>query len=320
MSRSQLVVAVAYDRLCTFEFGCTTEFFALDRPELDVPWYRFDVCSADSGELRATGGIRVLARKGLKRLDQADMIVIPGWRSPDDPPPPVLIKKLRNAYARGARICSICSGAFVLAAAGILDGKRATTHWRYVEKLSMRYPEIHVEPQALYVDEGQVLTSAGSAAGLDMFLHIVRRDFGSAVANSVAQRLVIPPHRDGGQAQFLPRPLPSDERGRLGMVMHHVQTNLGKQHTVAALARIASMSSRTLQRQFVETVGLSPMEWVTRQRIGLAKDLLETTDLSLGSIVLQTGFGSIESFRRHFRRLAGTSPSVYRARFCHAPT
>jgi AraC family transcriptional regulator, transcriptional activator FtrA len=319
MSRSHLVVAVAYDRLCTFEFGCTTEFFALDRPELDVPWYRFDVCSVDSGELRATGGVRVLARKGLKRLDQADTIVIPGWRSPDEPPPPVLIKKLRSAYARGTRICSICSGAFVLAAAGILDGKRATTHWRYVEQLSTRYPEIHVEPQALYVDEGQVLTSAGSAAGLDMFLHIVRRDFGSAVANSVAQRLVIPPHRDGGQAQFLPRPLPSDGRGRLGMVMQHVQTNLAQRHTVAALARIASMSPRTLQRQFVETVGLSPIEWVTRQRIGLAKDLLETTDVSLDSVVLQTGFGSIESFRRHFKRHAGTNPSVYRARFCRTP-
>lgn len=317
MSRSapHLVVAVIYDRLCTFEFGCTTEFFALERPELNVPWYKFDVCSVEKGDLRAAGGIQVRARKGLGSLDRADTVVIPGWRDPDEPPPRALLKKIRNAYERGARICSICSGVFILAEAGILDGRRATTHWRYVDRLATRYPAITVEPQSLYVDEGQVLTSAGSAAGLDMFLHLVRRDFGAAVANTVAQRLVIPPHRDGGQAQYLPRPVPPDERGRLGRLMQYIQTNLASSHTVAGLARRASMSPRTLQRQFKETVGLSPLEWVVMQRIALAKELLETSSVSVSRIVAQTGFGSVESFRRQFRRIAGTSPSAYRAQF-----
>jgi AraC family transcriptional activator FtrA len=310
-----LVVAVIYDNLCTFEFGCTTEFFALERPELNVPWYRFDVCSADKGELRAAGGVSVRAQKGLKRLDQADTIVIPGWRDADESPTPALVRKVEKAYARGARICSICSGVFVLAAAGILDGKRATTHWRYVEKLASRYPSITVEPRSLYVDEGQVLTSAGSAAGLDMFLHLVRRDFGAAVANSVAQRLVIPAHRAGGQAQYLPRPVPLDDRDRLGAVMQHVRSNLAAAHPLSALAQRASMSPRTLQRQFKGSVGMSPHEWVTRERVAAAKDLLECSTAPLGDIATRVGFESIESFRRHFRRLAGTSPSSYRAQF-----
>jgi AraC family transcriptional activator FtrA len=313
-----LVVAVAYDRLCTFEFGCTTEFFALERPELDVPWYRFDVCSVDRGPLHATGGIMVEIRKGLGRLDSADTIVIPGWRDLDERPSVALIRKLQRAYARGARLCSICSGVFVLAAAGVLDGKRATTHWRYVSKLAEMYPEIDVDPQALYVDEGQILTSAGSAAGLDMFLHLVRRDFGAAVANSVAQRLVIPAHRDGGQAQYLPRPVPSDTRGRLGTLMDHVRSHPARRHSVSNLARKASMSPRTLQRHFRATVGLTPLEWVTRERIGIAKDLLECSDRPLADIASQVGFNSIESFRLQFRRIVGTSPSAYRSQFSQA--
>lgn len=310
-----LVVAVVYDRLCTFEFGCTTEFFALERPELAVPWYQFAVCSADKGVLRAAGGIQVRVRKGLKTLDRADTIVIPGWRDADEQPSQTLLNKLRSAYTRGARICSICSGAFVLAEAGLLDGRRATTHWRYVDKLATRYPSIKIEPQSLYVDEGQILTSAGSAAGLDMFLHLVRLDFGAAVANSVAQRLVIPSHRDGGQAQYLPRPVPLDGRGRLGRLMQYVQANLDSPHTVSDLAGWASMSPRTLQRQFRDSVGLSPLEWVTRQRIALAKDLLEASNAPISEIVTQTGFNSVESFRRQFRRIAGTSPSAYRTQF-----
>lgn len=310
-----LVVAVAYDRLCTFEFGCTTEFFALERPELDVPWYQFDVCSVDRGPLRATGGVTITVGKGLKRLEQADTIVIPGWRNADEPPPAALLRKLADAYARGARLCSICSGVFVLAAAGLLDGKRATTHWRYVEKLARMYPDTTVEPRALYVDEGQILTSAGSAAGIDMFLHLVRRDFGARVANTVAQRLVVPLHREGGQAQFLPRPVQSDDRGRLGRVMEHVRAHPALRHSVAALARRASMSPRTLQRQFRDSVGLSPLEWITRERVGIAKELLESSDAPLGTIAHRVGFGSIESFRRQFRRIVGTCPSSYRVQF-----
>ena len=209
------VVAVAYDGLCTFEFGCVVELFALERPELSVDWYDFAVCSAERGALRAAGGIEVRVPNSLALLDQADTIVIPGWRDADEIPPPALLRRIRVAYERGARLCTICSGVFVLAAAGVLEGKTVTTHWRYAERLARRYPGITVQPNALYIDSGQVLTSAGSAAGLDMLVHLVRRDYGAKVANQVAQRLVIPPHREGGQAQYLPRPIPTDERNRL---------------------------------------------------------------------------------------------------------
>ena len=207
MPRPHLVVAIAYDRLCTFEFGCVVELFALPRPELDVRWYEFAVCAAERGPLRAAGGITVTAPNSLKLLDRADTIIMPGWRDANEPPPPELLQRIRAARDRGARLCSICSGVFVLAAAGVLDGKRVTTHWRYAELLGQRYPSVRVEPNALYIDQGQVLTSAGSAAGLDMLLHLVRRDHGPKVANQVAQRLVIPPHRDGDQAQYVPRPV-----------------------------------------------------------------------------------------------------------------
>src|SRR6201997_5178877 len=227
---SHRVVAVAYDRLCTFEFGCAVELFALPRPELPVKWYEFAVCAAERAPLRAAGGIELRVRHSLRLLDSADTIVIPGWRDPDETPPPALCAKLRVALARGARLCSICSGVFVLAAAGVLDGRRATTHWRYAAQLAARYPRVLVEPNALYVDEGQVLTSAGSAAGLDMLLHLVRRDFGAKIANQVAQRLVVAPHREGGQAQFVPRPVASDERGRLARLLDWVRAHPALPH------------------------------------------------------------------------------------------
>ena len=314
-TRDHLVVAVAYDGLCTFEFGCTAELFALQRPELGVPWYRFEVCAAERTPIRAAGGIHVLVANSLSLLDRADTIVIPGWRDADEPPSAALLRRIRAAHARGARLCSICSGVFVLAAAGILEGKRVTTHWRYADKLAQRYPEVTVEPNALYIDEGQILTSAGSAAGLDMLLHLVRRDYGPRVANMVAQRLVIPPHREGGQAQYLPRPLGLDERGRLSKLMDWVRANPKGEYSVAALARRASMSARTLQRQFRETVGLAPGEWLVRERIGIAKDLLQTSSAPLTRVAHEVGFRSQESFRRHFRRVTGTSPAAYRKQF-----
>jgi AraC family transcriptional activator FtrA len=309
------VVALAYDRLCTFEFGCVVEVFALPRPELAVPWYDFAVCSADRGPLRAAGGIQVAVPHRLRLLDTADTIVIPGWPDPDETPPPQVLGKLRRAYERGARLASICSGVFVLAAAGLLDGRRVTTHWRYVARLAARYSRIHVEPNALYVDEGQVLTSAGSAAGLDMLLHLVRRDHGAKIANQVAQRLVIAPHRDGGQAQFVPRPLPADERGRLGRLMEFVRAHLNDPHTLESLARRAAMSTRTLQREFSAATGLAPYEWIIRERIERAKELLETTRLRAQGVAARVGMGSAESLRHHFRRRVGTTPAQYRSRF-----
>jgi AraC family transcriptional activator FtrA len=314
--KDHLVAALVYDRLCTFEFGCVTELFALERPELGVEWYRFAVCAVEPGPIRAAGGISVAAPHTLRMLDRASTIVVPGWRDPDERPPEPLLKKIRAAVGRGARVCSICSGVFVLAAAGVLDGKTVTTHWRYADKLQERYPQLRVKPDALYVDEGQVITSAGSAAGLDMLLHLVRRDYGSAIANRVAQRLVVPPHREGGQAQFVPRPMPQDESGRLARLMDYVRANPAREHTLASLAGQAAMSPRTLQRQFRDATGMAPYEWLIRERVAVARDLLESpADLPMSRVAELAGFGSEESLRRHFRRIALTSPGAYRKKF-----
>jgi AraC family transcriptional activator FtrA len=313
--KRHMVAAVAYEGLCTFEFGCTVELFALPRPELGVRWYDFEVCASEKGAVRALGGISVSVPHSLRRLDLADTIVIPGWRDAHEAPPDSLTLRLRKAYERGARLCSICSGVFVLAAAGILDGKRAATHWRYADLLAQKYPRIQVEPDALYVDEGQVLTSAGSAAGLDMLIHLVRNDFGAKVANQVARRLVIPPHRPGGQSQFVARPVPKDERGRLAKLQHWLRAHLDEKHSIAGMAARASMSPRTLQREFQAATGESAFAWLVRERIEYARELLEQQTIPLRGIAEQVGIGSPESFRHHFRKQVGTSPSEYRARF-----
>ena len=310
---NHLVVALAYDRLCTFEFGCVVELFALERPELGVDWYRFAVCASEPGPVRAAGGITVAAPYRLATLDRADTIVIPGWRDPDELPPEPLLKKLRAAHRRGARLCSICSGVFVLAAAGVLDGLTVTTHWRYAERLQARYPALRVNPDALYVDEGQIVTSAGSAAGLDMLLHLVRRDHGGAIANRVAQRLVLPPHRDGGQAQFVPRPVAPGGPDRLAKLIDWMRAHAAEPHTLASLAAQAAMSTRTLQRQFSDATGMSPLAWLIRERVNVAKDMLEAQPaLPLAQVAARAGFGSEESLRRHCRRVAATSPAAYR--------
>ncbi|MFZ6656886.1 transcriptional regulator FtrA [Undibacterium sp. TJN19] len=315
-----LVVALAYDQLCTFEFGCTVELFALNRPELGVDWYQFAVCAAEPGKLRAAGGISFEAPYELAMLDLADTIIIPGWRDADETPPEALLEKIRAAYLRGARICTICSGVFVLAATGMLDGKTVTTHWRYAEKLSRRYPHVLVQANALYVDQGQILTSAGSAAGLDMLLHLVRKDYGAKIANLVAQRLVVPPHREGGQAQFVSRPMPSDEHARLAKLMDWVRSNPALPHNLASMAEKAAMSTRTLQRHFRESTGLAPGEWLIRERVAIAKELLESPNTSLPQIAELAGFGSEESLRRHFRRIVANSPSSYRKQFAGSQT
>jgi AraC family transcriptional regulator, transcriptional activator FtrA len=309
------VVALAYDKLCTFEFGCTVELFAQPRPELTVPWYEFAVCAVERGPLRAMGGLRLTGQHDLRLLDRADTIVMPGWRSIEEQPPARLLKALQRAYRRGARLCSICSGVFVLAAAGVLDGRRATTHWKYAPTLAARYPRIRVEPNALYVDEGQVITSAGSAAGLDMLLHLVRRDHGAKIANQVAQRLMVAPHREGGQAQFVPRPVASDERGRLARLLDFIHAHPEARHTLKSLAARAAMSTRTLQREFRAATGQAPYEWIVGERIGRARELLESTGLAQAAIAERVGIGSVESLRHHFRRRVGTTPARYRARF-----
>jgi AraC family transcriptional activator FtrA len=313
--KRHLVAALAYEGLCTFEFGCTVELFALPRPELKIPWYDFEVCASEKRTLHAMGGVTVSVPHSLRTLERANTIVIPGWRDAQELPPASLTRRLLKAYERGARLCSICSGVFVLAATGVLDGKRATTHWRYADLLAQQYPRIQVEPDALYVDEGRILTSAGSAAGLDMLIHLVRKDFGAKVANQIARRLVIAPHRAGGQSQFVARPVPKDERGRLARLQQWLRAHLDQPHSITSMAARAAMSPRTLQREFKAATGESAFAWLIRERIEYARELLEQRSLPLRGIAERVGIASLESFRHHFRRQVGTTPSEYRLKF-----
>ncbi|MFI3035619.1 transcriptional regulator FtrA [Atlantibacter hermannii] len=311
-----LVVALAYDGLCTFEFGVAVEIFGLARPELGPDWYRFAVAAVDEGELRATGGVRVMADGDMSLIAQAGTVIVPGWRGADTPVPDALCQQLREAHRRGCRILSICSGVFVLAAAGLLEGCRATTHWRYLETLQQRYPDVKVVPDVLYVDEGTVLTSAGSAAGIDLCLHLVRRDFGQEAANSVARRLVVQPHRDGGQTQNIVRPVPvARESKRLGLLFDYLHQQLADNHTVASLASRAGMSPRTFLRRFQDATGTTPARWLLNERLMRARGMLEKTRLSLDSIAIQVGFGSSSTLRYHFQQHFSVSPAAYRKSF-----
>ena len=309
------VVVVAYDGLATFEFGIAVEVFGLARPEMGPDWYTFAVAAAEPGALRATGGIRILVDGGLELLEDASTIVFPGWRT-QDPVPPALVAAVRKVAARGARLMSICSGAFILAAAGLLAGKRATTHWRYAEMLGAQYPDIRIAPDVLYVDEGRLLTSAGSAAGIDLCLHVVRQDFGPEAANHVARRLVVPAHRDGGQAQFVERPVPPVREGaRLGPLLDRMRGRLGEPQAIATLATEAGMSVRTFLRRFKAATGTTPGEWLVGERLTRARELLESSASSLDDIAFACGFGSLATMRHHFRERLGTSPGAYRRQF-----
>lgn len=314
MKRKHRIAAVTYNGLCTFEFGIVVEVFGLPRPELDIPWYDFKACAIERSPLEAIGGVTVQAAHGIEGLGWADTIVIPGWRDANEEPPAVLTNAIRNACDRGVRLVSICSGVFVLAAAGVLDGRAATTHWRYVERLQDRFPTVRVDADALYIDEGQILTSAGSAAGLDLCLHIVRRDFGSEIANVVARRLVLPTHREGGQTQFIPKPV--DESGRsLAPLLDWLRSTLDTPHTVASMADWICQSERTFQRRFRAATGLSPHAWLTAERVERARELLETTALDVAEIATQSGFVTAETLRHHFRRKLAVSPTRYRSAF-----
>lgn len=310
-----LVVILAYDQLCTFEFGCAFEVFGLSRPEMGPGWYRCLTAATESGPIRGVGGLRLEADGGLELLNAAHTIVIPGWRGTNAVAPATLLGALRRANAAGTRIVSICGGAFVLAQAGLLAGRRATTHWHHLETLAGRYPEIVVERQALYVDEGDILTSAGSAAGLDLCIHIVRKDFGAKAANSVARRLVVAAHRDGGQSQFIERSLPPPSGVRLSDLLETVQKRIGERWTIERMAAEAHVSVRSIHRHICEATGLAPGEWLQRQRIAYARDLLEETALSIDNIAARSGFGTGTNFRQHFRAATGLPPTTYRTRF-----
>ena len=310
-----LVAVLAYDGLCTFEFGIAVEVFGLARPEFEFPWYRFAVVAAEGLRARAMGGFIVEADAGLDRLGEAGTIIVPGWRDRTERPPEHLLKAITKASARGARCLSICSGVFVLAAAGLLAGRRATTHWRHIPDLKRLYPDVHVEEDVLYVDEGNVITSAGSAAGIDACLHLIRKDFGSKIANTVARRLVMPPHRDGGQAQFVAAPVQERPGRTIAEAMEWARRHLAETIDIADLATAAAMSERTFQRHFREAVGMTPKLWLQRERMFRAQELLETSGLALGEIAELCGYMSLETFRVAFRRALGTSPAAYRVRF-----
>ncbi len=309
------VVALVYDGLCTFEFAIVAEVFGLARPEMGSNWYRYASAGIEPGPLRAHGGLTVMATGGIELLDQADLIVAAGWKGAGVPVPAELVTRLRSAWERGARLASICSGAFVLAATGLLDGRRAATHWRYAEKLRDLHPHIDVDAEVLYVEEERLYTSAGSAAGIDLMLHIVRQDYGAKAANSVARRLVMPPHRSGGQAQFIERPVPPDHEHRLSGALDSIRHSLNADWSVERMAERVAMSPRTFLRRFQEATSQTPGQWLIEQRVSLAQRLLETTRLPIENVAAAVGFGSVQVLRHHFREKLAISPRDYRKAF-----
>ncbi|KGM50176.1 transcriptional regulator [Pseudooceanicola atlanticus] len=310
-----LAVALVYDGLCTFEFGVAAEVFGLDRPEMGPGWYRFASCGIGDGPLRAHGGLTITPDHGPELIEEADIIVVPGWKGADHPVPEALCAALRRAHARGARLVSICSGAFVLAATGLLDGGDATTHWRYADKLGQRHPGIAVDARSLYRGRDGIWTSAGSAAGIDLLIEIVRQDFGAAAANSVARRLVVPAHRSGGQAQFLERPVPARASGEIAPLLDRIRERPDAPWTSERMAGEVRMSLRTFLRRFQEATGTTPGEWLTDERIEAAKALLCEADLSIETVAGAVGFGSAHALRHHFRNRIGLTPTEYRTRF-----
>lgn len=311
------VAVLAYDGLCLFEFGICCEVFGLKRPEMGDDWYSFSVASQEPGTpMRASNGVKVAVDGGLEILETAGTILIPGWSGINDPVPDELAAVLRRAHEKGARLLTICSGVFVLAESGLLDGLKVTTHWRYFEALSNRYLNLTTVPNVLYTDNGQILTSAGSAAGIDLCLHLIRRDFGPAAANTVAKRLVVPPHREGGQAQFVDNSVPPpSEASRLSPLFDQVRAHLAEDHTIKSLAAKAGMSERTFLRRFEKATGTTPARWLTGLRLQKAKDLLEESLYSVDQIADQTGFGTAATMRHHFREILGTTPTTYRRLF-----
>ncbi len=310
------VSVLLHPGMSAFELGIVTEIFGLPRPELDVEWYRLAICSERPGPVPVLGGAMIHAAGGLDTFAAARTVIVPGVSDVRGSCSPELIDALRSAHRRGARVVSICSGAFALAAAGLLDGRRATTHWQYAELLARRFPAVEVDPQVLYVDGGDVLTSAGSAAGLDLCLHLVRQDHGPSIANAVARRLVIAPHREGGQAQFIEAPVAADAQDdRVTRSMAWALAHLAEPITVDALACGAHMSARTYLRHFARATGSSPIRWLITQRVHASLPLLETTGVSIEEIAATVGFESAVTFRHHFDRTMRTSPSAYRRAF-----
>jgi transcriptional regulator GlxA family with amidase domain len=305
------VAILALDTVVSLDLAIPAQVFGYH----DEAPYRVTLCAPSPGNVRTTGGYDVVARAGLRAVVRADTVVVPGFAPTSRAIPDPVLEALRKATGRGTRVVSICTGAFALAAAGLLDGRRATTHWRYADELAARYPAVTVEPDVLYVDEGPVLTSAGVASGIDLCLHIVRTDHGAEVANRIARRVVVAPHRDGGQAQFIERPVASPLSGSLEETRTWALEHLGTPLTIRDLARHACVSERTFARRFVTETGMTPLQWLLRQRVLAARELLETTSASVDEIATRCGFGTTASLRAHFRRHVATTPTAYRSAF-----
>lgn len=309
------VVALVHPPQSTFELGCAAEVFGLRRSGL-AERYSFEVCTAEPGPVATLAGYDLAVSAGLTLLETADTVVLPGWQTLDEPIPDTVLDALRAAHARGARLLSICAGAFALAQAGLLDGRRATTHWRLAGLLADTFPAVTVDPDVLYVDHGDLATSAGTAAGIDLCLHVVRSDHGAAYAAEIARHMVMPPHREGGQLQYTPSLVPpKGEPGGLATVLQWAQRSLDRDIGVDELAAKARLSPRTFARHFQREVGTSPGRWLLDQRLAAARTLLEETELPVESVAVRVGLSSATNLRRHFHRHLRTTPAAYRRTF-----
>jgi AraC family transcriptional regulator, transcriptional activator FtrA len=310
------VATIVYDTVNPFELAVATEVFGFERPELGVPWYRFLICAEEPRPIRTSVGIFLTTPYSLEHMASADTVIVPSSRPGIVPVSETLLDALRQASQRGARMIAFCTGTFLLAAAGLLDGRRVTTHWAWAAELAERYPKVQVDPQRLYIDAGQVLTSAGTAAAIDLSLHVVRQDYGAEIAAAVARRMVVPLHRDGGQAQYIETPLLAPEEGEpFGATLAWMAAHLHEDLTVEQMAVRAMMSPRTFVRRFRATLGTTPYQWLLQQRIVLAQRLLETTNETIERVATCCGFSSAATFRLHFQRHLHTSPQAYRNAF-----
>jgi len=304
------------DGVAPFELGVACELFALDRSDQGLPTYEFALASVGGGPVWTTAGHTLGATQPLERMVHADLVVLVAGAWVETPPAPALVEQLYLARDRGAHLMAICRGAFVLAAAGLLDGLPATTHWRWTAEMAERYPRIRLNPDVLYVDTGAISTSAGTAAGIDLGLHLLRRAHGAVVAAEVARRMVVPPHREGGQAQYMCRPLSVvPDNNPIRDAVQWATEHLDQPLTVEDLARQAHLAPRTLTRLFHDTMGTTPHRWLTTQRVNLAQQLLESGSTTIDAVARRCGFGSIDTLRHHFVRQVGTTPSSYRAMF-----
>lgn len=312
--RHRISVAV-YNGWLAFEYAIAAELLGLVRPGLEDIWYDFQPCRVESGDLISNQQTTLKPRFGRSRIIESDTVLIPGWRNPKEKPKPAFLNAVTGAYENGARIVSICTGAFVLGYAGILDGQRATTHWLHAEYFRQCFPKVELVSDALYIHDGRVSTSAGSAAGLDLCLSLIRKDFGIEVANTVSRRMVAPMHREGGQSQFEEPVLLNSMEGEFGMVLDWMMRHLDEPISIRQIAKKFSMSLRTFHRRFQDVTGLSPLAWISKHRILNARNMLEATDLTIEEISIQTGLGSAMNLRKHFFRELGVTPSTYRSSF-----